>query len=155
MPRPLENLLRDNYTRIAKDLVTPVVDLLTEAQSVFAGDIEKLHIMLLLALRTAEHRCAAELNLDSVLAGEPETLPSLSTNVKSISASTGIPEETVRRKVRALVEDGLILKQDNALSYTPKAAQAMEGIRRIMIRRAAHDHEVVERLLSQRPDHMR
>ena len=58
MPTPVQSLLRENYGRIAKDLVTPVVDLLTEAHALFSGEIEKLHIMLLIALRTAEHRCA-------------------------------------------------------------------------------------------------
>lgn len=150
MAHPLEPLLRENYTRIVKDLVSPVVDLLTEAQQLFAGDIEKLHIMLLIALRTAEHRAAPALDLDEVLAGELAELPSLATNVKSLSAGSGIPEETVRRKVRALVQDGLIRRQDHALSYTPKAAQAMEGVRRILIRAAAQDHATVERLLAER-----
>ncbi|HSV02503.1 MAG TPA: hypothetical protein VLI41_04795 [Phenylobacterium sp.] len=150
MAHPLEPLLRENYPRIAKDLVAPLVDLLTEAQHAFGGDIEKLHILLMIALRTAEHRGASGLDLDRVLAGEMAELPSLATNVKSLSAGSGIPEETVRRKVRALVEDGLIRRRDHALSYTPKAVQAMEGVRRILIRAAAQEHDAVERLLAER-----
>ncbi|WP_297693897.1 hypothetical protein [Phenylobacterium sp.] len=147
MTHPLEPLLRENYTRIVKDLVSPVVDLLTEAQHLFAGDIEKLHIMLLVALRTAEHHAASGLDLERVLADEMAELPSLATNVKSLSEGSGIPEETVRRKVRALVQEGLICRQHHALSYTAKAARAMEGVRRILIRAAAQEHDTVERLL--------
>ena len=89
------------------------------------------------------------LDINAVVLGEVDELPSLATNVRSMSASTGIPEETVRRKVRALVEEGLIKRRDRALTYTPKAVRAMEGVRRILIGAADQNHRLVSQLLGE------
>jgi hypothetical protein len=145
----IDQLLRQHYGRVAKDLLAPLLDLLTEAHSVFGGDGEKFHIILLLALRMAEHRCAADFDVEAVEAGRVEEFPSLATNVKSIAASTGIPEETVRRKVRRLTEDGWIARRGNDLFYTPKAARELSLIRNLVIRGAAQNHRTVERLVSE------
>jgi hypothetical protein len=149
MPTLHDQLLRKNYGRAAKDLLAPLLDLLTEAHRAFGGDGEKFHILLLLALRMAEHRCAPEFDLEAVEAGHVAEFPSLATNVKSIAASTGIPEETVRRKVRRLTEDGWIERRGNELFYTPKAAHELGVIRNLVIRGAAQNHRTVERLISE------
>jgi hypothetical protein len=141
-----EQLLRKNYGRAAKELLSPLLALLTEAHRVFGGDGEKFHILLLLALRMAEHRCAAEFDVDAVEAGRVGELPSLATNVKSIAASTGIPEETVRRKVRRLTEEGWIERRGNDLFYTAKAAHELGVIRALVMRGALQNHRTLERL---------
>ena len=147
MSTSVDQLLRDNYGRVAKDLIAPMLDLVTEAHRTFGGDIEKFHIILLIGLRTVEHRDAAAIDFNAIEAGELTALPSLATNVKSIAASTGIPEETARRKVRALVRDGWIERTGNALTYTAKAVQELTCVRRAVIRLAVQNHRTVERLL--------
>ena len=147
MSTSVHQVLRDNYGRVAKELIAPVLDMFQEAHRAFGGDVEKFHIMLLIAQRTAEHRLAPTIDFDAIEAGCFPPLPSLATNVKSIAASTGIPEETTRRKVRALVHDGWIARTGNDLSYTGKAAQELTAIRRILIRMATQNHRTVARLL--------
>jgi hypothetical protein len=149
MPTQAQQLLRENYGRVVRDLVTPLLDLMTEANRVFAGDAEKFHILLVLALRMAEHPDAGVLDLAAIESGRCTEFPALASNVKSIAASIGIPEETVRRKVRALVRDGWIARQGNALTYTAKAAQELSSIRRLIIRGALQNHQVVARLLAE------
>jgi len=146
MPTILDQLVRQNYGRVAKDLLGPLLDLLTETHRVFGGDGEKFHILLLLALRMAEHRCAPEFDIEAVESGRVFELPGLATNVKSIAASTGIPEETVRRKVRRLTEDGWIERRGNDLFYTAKAAHELTAIRALVIRGALQNHRTLDRL---------
>lgn len=148
MPTKAHQLVRQNYGRVARDLVTPLLDLMTEANRVFGGDGEKFHILLLLALRMAEHPEAGALDLAEVESGRCTEFPALASNVKSIAASIGIPEETVRRKVRALVRDGWIARDGNKLTYTAKAATELSSIRRLVIRGAVQNHAAVERLLA-------
>ncbi|THD80616.1 MAG: hypothetical protein E7812_07760 [Phenylobacterium sp.] len=147
MSTSVDQVLRDNYGRVAKDLIAPMLDLVTEAHRTFGGDIEKFHIILLIGLRTVEHRDAAAIDFKAIEAGQLTELPSLATNVKSIAASTGIPEETARRKVRALVREGWIARTGNVLTYTAKAAHDLTCMRRALIRVATQNHRTVERLL--------
>lgn len=146
MPTLSQKLLRENYGRVARELLSPLLALLTEAHRAFAGDAEKFHIILILALRMAEHPEAASLDLEEVESGLCDQLPARPTNVKSIAASSGIPEETVRRKVAALVRDGYVARRGNELTYTPKAAAELSEIRRLIIRSAAHNHRTIARL---------
>jgi hypothetical protein len=150
MPPDAHELLRENYGRLARDLLAPILDLMTEAHHAFEGDAEKFHILLLLALRMAEHPDSAAFDLPAVEAGRSEALPALSTNVKSIAASTGIPEETVRRKVRAMVREGWIARHGNALTYTARAAAEFSAVRNRILRAALANHRTVERLLAAR-----
>jgi hypothetical protein len=103
--------------------------------------------MLVLALRMAEHRGAPHYDIEAVERGDFIEVQSLTTNVKSIAAATGIPEETVRRKVRALVADGWIARHGHELSYTLQAAQALTPLRRLLIRGALRNHRTVQGLL--------
>lgn len=51
---------------------------------------------------------------------------SLHTNARSISDSTGIPRETVRRKVHALIAAGWVIRGDDNLAVTPAVTQQPE-----------------------------
>ncbi len=46
----------------------------------------------------------------------------------SVSASTGIPRETVRRKLKALVEKGVLAEKDGGYIYTPGNVQDPQRI---------------------------
>ena len=146
-PESASALLRGNYASVAKDLIAPMVDLLGVARSAFGGDLDKLLIVLVVALRTAEDPKARDLNFDDVLSGELDVYPSLLTNVRSISDSTGVPRETVRRKVAELVAAGWIARDGDALSYTPQASRAVGPVRDALIDATVKLHGTVASLL--------
>ncbi len=146
MPASILPRLRACYATVARDLLSPLLALIDEAERTFGGDLEKFHILLAVALRSAEHPDWA--------AGRAETdpgdeLPSLWTNVHSIALSVGIPEETVRRKVRALVAQGWLERSDHSLRYTRKAAEEMAPIRDALMRLAAANFRTVSAVLSE------
>jgi hypothetical protein len=136
MGRSVSDLLRHNYPLVAKDLLGPMLDVLVTAHATFDGDIEKLILLLAVALRTAEHSQAADIDMDAVLNGAVASIPSLTTNMRSVSDSTGIPKETARRKIRGLIDDGWILRQGNDLSLTPHGSQQLTPVRDALLKLA-------------------
>jgi len=143
MAKPIVPLLREHYAAVAKDLLTPLVDLLNAGRASTGGDLDSLLIMLVVALRTAEDRRIAGLTLDQVMSGEIETYPSLMTNVRSIADSTGIPKETVRRKVSALIDAGWIRRENHNLSLTPHASRMLTGVREALFQMAVRAHQTL------------
>jgi hypothetical protein len=148
MGRSASDLLSKHYGLIAKDLYTPVLDVFGAARSAFDGDVEKAVVLLEIAVRTLQLRSFAELDLQTVLSGTIKTYPTVSTNLRSISDSSGIPKETVRRKVAALVKDGLILRHGNYLSLSATASPALTPIRNAVLKLAARNYESITGLQS-------
>jgi hypothetical protein len=146
MVRSASDLLSQNYGLVAKDLFTPLLDVFGAARTAFDGDVEKAVVLLEVAVRTMQDPSLSHLDLKTVLSGAIESYPSLSTNMRSVADSSGIPKETVRRKVAALVEDGLILRHGNNLSLSTKATPAMTPIRDALLKLAVRNYETVSSL---------
>jgi hypothetical protein len=138
--------VRRAYPALAKDILAPLLAFMDEAERAFAGDLEKFHILLAVALRTAEHPDIAAVAARAER-GEEVELPSLWTNVHSIGLSIGVPEETVRRKVAALVRTGWLERQDHSVRYTLKGARELDALRACILKLAIANHRAVERAL--------
>jgi hypothetical protein len=143
MGRSAADLLSQNYGLVAKDLFTPVLDVFGAARAAFDGDVEKAIILLEVAVRTLQARNFAGVDLKAILSGAVQPYPSITTNMRSISDSSGIPKETVRRKVAALVKDGLILRQGKYLTLSPTAPPALTPIRNAVLKLAARNYESI------------
>jgi hypothetical protein len=143
MARLASDLLAQNYGLVAKDLFTPVLDVFGAARSAFDGDIEKAVVLLEVAVRTMQDPSLSHLDLKTLLSGTIETYPSLSTNMRSIADSSGIPKETVRRKVAALVQEGLVLRRGNNLSLSTTATPALTPVRDAVLKLAARNYDSV------------
>lgn len=143
MPQSLAPVLRRRYPQLAKEFLAPLVELLGEGRTASGGDLDKLLIVLVVGLRTAEHRGSVDIDFEQVLRGEVDVYPSLSTNVRSIADSTGIPKESVRRKVAALVEAGLIRREDNSLSLAPHASRVLTAWREKLFDLAIRYHQLL------------
>lgn len=142
--------LRRCYPEVAKELLAPLLELIDEAERAFHGDLEKFHILLAVALRSAEHPNIAQA-VEMAQFGQLSELPSLWTNVHSISMSIGVPEETVRRKVGALVRQGWLERRDHSVRYAVKAALELGDLRERLLRLAVANHRTVARLVDQTP----
>lgn len=121
-----------NYGLVAKDMIAPMLKVLAQAHRAFDGDLEKFQIVMLVALRSAEAESAPGYSIGS---GPPPAIPSLGTNAKSVADSTGIPRETVRRKVVELIEAGWIARdRDGRLVYTLSGFERFAKIRDPLLR---------------------
>ena len=138
--------LRNYYPEVAKDLLSPLLKFWTVTHETFAGDFEQFFILAMIAARSAEDPRFAKADI-SVLERETEVcIPTLGINVRSISESTGIPLETVRRKVQILCRKGWVSRNGNTLSYTPSAFAAMTPVREAMLATAMSYYRIVASL---------
>jgi len=147
--RQLLPLLRRRYPQLAKDFLAPLLDVLNVGRAACGGDLDKLLIVLVVAMRTVEDKRMAEVDFEKILSGAIDTYPSLSTNVRSIAESTGIPKESVRRKVAALIDDGWIRRDDHSLSLAPHASRMLTDWREQLLQMALRNHQVLEGLEAQ------
>jgi hypothetical protein len=147
--RTLQPLLRRHYAYLAKDFLAPLIEVLNIGRETCGGDLDKLLIVLVVAMRTAEDKRSLDIELEDVLSGAVEAYPSLSTNVRSIADSTGIPKESVRRKVAALVDAGWIRRDGNNLSLAPLASRRITGFREQMFQLSLRYHQLIETVQAQ------
>lgn len=141
------DLLTKEYMRVGSDICTPLLDCLISARSHFGGDLDLLIIHMVIGLRTLQDPRTAELSLQAVADHRVASLPSLFTNIRSIAASTGIPYETVRRKVACLVERGWVRREGDKLALTVQAMTEFTQVRNKMLVVTASNHAVLSKLL--------
>jgi hypothetical protein len=145
----LLRLVAGNYPVIAHSLLRPLLDLFSVSRQACGGDMDKFLIMLVVAIRTTEHKLFATYSQAQLLSGEIPVLPSLGTNVRSVADSVGAPKETVRRKVGELVEAGWIARKDNELYFTALAYRQLGGARVAIEHLAVRNFETVADLVRQ------
>lgn len=149
-------LVRQAYPRVAKDLLRPLLAVLASARGICRGDTLKSEILMLIAMRSVEHPDFAKLSYETIVSGTAASYGSLGTNIRSIADSSGIPRETVRRKVAELTAAGLIERKGNSLSLSPTASPVMEPLREAVLRLAVTNFELVWGLArptpNERPD---
>ena len=144
------SLVRENYPVIARDLLGPLLNLLSLAREAFEGDLDKLLIILVVAIRTTEHKDFPRYTQAQLLSGEVPVFPSLGTNIRSVAESLHIPKETARRKVADLVQAGWIVRQGNDLCFTAGGYQQIAHLRETLEAVAVDYFEVVSELVQRR-----
>jgi len=142
-------LLDAKSTAIAADLVEPLTNFLSIARSLVQHDAEKMLLMLVIIVRTNLHPEYRRLDPADIRAGRVRRLPSLGVNLRSLAESTGIPKETVRRKVQDLIDAGWVERSGSHLLFTPKAYKAAEPARAALLRMAARTYEVVGQVIEE------
>jgi hypothetical protein len=140
-------LVSENHPAIARDLLGPLTEVLRLGRRYCGGDLEKVLILLTVAIRTAEHPQFAKYTEAQLVGGEPAVLPSLGTNVRSIASSLEMPRETVRRKVNELIDMGWLVRVGQSLHFTAEAYGKLTPVREAMNALAVRNFELVSRLL--------
>ena len=136
--------LEANYPSLAAQLLTPFLDFMTKSREV-SSDTDTILMMLVIAVRSYEEPSVRGSRLPQLLARD-EAWPTLGTNIRSIAASLDIPRETVRRKVRDLIERGWVESRNGRLHVTPQAAHALTPLRGEFLRLALRWREVLATL---------
>lgn len=139
-------LLRQAYPRLAKDLLRPLLAVLASARGICDGDSQKSEILMLIAMRSVEHPDFGKLSYETIASGTAPAYGSLGTNIRSIADSSGIPRETVRRKVAELTAAGLVERNGNALSLSPSASRIIGPLREAVLRLAVANFELLSGL---------
>lgn len=104
-------------------------ELLVTARRHFHGDLDSLVIMAVIGSRSLPAHGLEGLGYSEFRSGrrlDDHAPPVI--NVQSVSDVTGIPRETVRRKVARLVERGWLDCRDRGLVASPSAASELHGL---------------------------
>jgi hypothetical protein len=141
----LIGLISAQSRAIAYDLVDPVARMLVVAREVCAGDFDKVLLMVVITLRSSQHPEFKMLQ-DADSAEHPSALPGFGTNARSLADSTGIPRETVRRKVGQLVKAGWVVRVGQTLCYSARGYEAVAPARDAIIRMYARGYQVLRTL---------
>jgi predicted transcriptional regulator len=85
------------------------------------SDYDKAMILVSVVAITAERLTRGTLDDDMKALSQPVPLDALAPcNVSSIAAATGLNRETTRRKVKALVDEGFLVRSEQGvISFTP------------------------------------
>ena len=149
----LIQLTNDHVMQIASEVLEPLSRFLEVARGVCNGDAEKVIIMVSIVLRTSLHPAYRDLTPDAIEHGDFKLFPSLGVNITSLGASTGIPRETVRRKVQDLVDTGWLVRTDRSIRYTREGYRAVAPAREAIVRLLVRAFEIEDNLLrSARPE---
>lgn len=140
-----ESRIRENYSRVAPTLLSALTDYLIVSRRQ-SDDLDRQLVLLIIMLRSAMAPGFAELPSERLLSGDVDTVPTLWTNIRSIADSSGIPRETVRRKVNDLIKEGLVRRSGQLLTITPQAFPDNRFVVDKFIRLAAVSHATVEKL---------
>ena len=124
-----DELLRD-FGRIWPVHVSALTEFLTACRQSFDGDIDLFLVLCIIGDRTFSQRHApAGLSYDAWNSLKVGEVKSEDINIQSIAESSGIPRETVRRKVNALLEKGWITRDAaGAIMATEKAKRDLEPL---------------------------
>ena len=147
MAKAPADILFEKYPTYAAELLSGLLECLLSVRTHFGGDLDQFVIFLSISIRTAQHPQGRAIDPLAVRAGAVLEYPSLYTNVRSIAASTGLPYETVRRKLQTLVKAGWIERKDKGLSLTVKASHEFRPIREKLFKTVLEHHDLVRRLL--------
>lgn len=132
----MEDLIKENFGAIWPIHVANMSRFLIECRHHFRGDLDLLLLMSIIGDRTlSKRRMPASstfetFNSDELSEVEPEPI-----NIRSIAEYSGIPRETVRRKIRILEQKGWVSFQANeAIVATIKARDDLAPLTETTIR---------------------
>ena len=136
--------MEDNDPPLSDVLASPFLNLLLTLRAVCGGDLELNIIILAIIDRTIGHPEFRALGHAERVSDEDPVFTSLGVNVRGIADSTGIPRETVRRKVRSLIDIGWIAQVDGHLHFTARGYRDLAPARLGLEDLAIRFHALVE-----------
>ena len=103
--------------------------LLVQLRKRFDGDLDLALVLAVIGSRTQPKHWTPELSeLGQMTVGESPDGKQFPTNIQSVAEYSGIPRETVRRKVAVLQDKGWIVRgADGRLTVTQNAASDLEA----------------------------
>jgi len=124
-----EDDIRKQFGRIWPAHTANFTRFLIECRAALDGDLDLLLVLAVIGDRTfAQGRVDPAMDYNMFRMGRSATEPA-DINIRSISLYSGIPRETVRRKVSELVERGWVeRKEDGLIVATQKAKEDLEPL---------------------------
>lgn len=127
-------LMRERYVEIWPKILDPWTQYLISARSAFDGDMDKMVILAVIGLMSLQDigllvRDPPSVSYDDLAKPDALLADARPINIESIALYTGIPRESVRRKVRELITRRWIARDARGyLVVLPAAAIDLEAL---------------------------
>jgi hypothetical protein len=127
--------VRANFGRVWPQHVSSLTSFLIECRAAFDGDLDMFLVLAVIGDRSfSQRRADPEMDFDTFQRG-PSLTPPEDINIRSIADFSGIPRETVRRKVALLTGKGWVTRTaDGYVVATEKAKQELTPLTEASIR---------------------
>lgn len=124
------DLLHDHFGKLHASHVAALTRHLVECRKAFGGDLDLFLVMTIIGERTFTARNAPDtMTHDDFLQGSVSDLEPAAINLQSIADYSGIPRETVRRKLETLLAMGWIARDENRfMTVTDQAKQSLQPL---------------------------
>lgn len=118
------DVLHDNFGKLHARHVAALTRHLVECRKTFGGDLDLFLVMTIIGERTFTARNAPDaMTRDDFLQGSVNDLEPAAINLQSIADYSGIPRETVRRKIEKLLAMGWIVRDERRFVTVTDAAK--------------------------------
>lgn len=128
----IDNDLLANFGRVWPRHVARLTQFLIECRQHFDGDLDLFLLMCVIGDRTfAERHVPQDMTFDSWNTEKVKEVRSEDINVQSISNFSGMPRETVRRKLNTLLDKGWVVRDEKGfIRATEKAKKDLDPLTR-------------------------
>lgn len=125
-----ENEVKAVFGKVWPIHVHNLTRFLIECRRSFDGDLDLFLVLAVIGERTySQQHADPTMTYDEFRAGHAATTRTRDINLRSISAFSGIPRETVRRKIAELTERGWISRNDEgSIVATHKASTDLQPL---------------------------
>jgi hypothetical protein len=140
-------LFRDNYFVMQYDFVQFFVEHLADVSRTFGTDLQSVLVLAVVGQMELQARIRSNFLHDGempagVLVGAPPRI-----NASSIAEVTGIPRETVRRKLEGLASRGWVARDESGVWHIAVSGPDMSPVRRELTELDRRQQERVSRFL--------
>ncbi|MDT0576160.1 hypothetical protein RM533_08160 [Croceicoccus sp. F390] len=116
-----------SFGKLHAKQVEALIRHLIDCRRVFDGDLDLFLVLTIVGERTFQARSAPEdMDMHDFAAGSVSNLCPAAINLQSIADFSGIPRETVRRKIETLIEKGWVAR--DARKYITATDKAKENL---------------------------
>lgn len=144
----MKDTITDKFGLVWPIHVTNLTRLLVAAREVFDGDLDMFLVLAVIGDRTFSGRRAdPDQTYEAWQAEEAHLVAPEDVNIRTIAEFSGIPRETVRRKLAALTEKGWVTRNSRGvLIATVKARRDLKPLTHAGIQYLARLFELFQRL---------
>ena len=132
----IDEQLTQNFGRIWPLHVASLTQFLIDCRRHFDGDLDLFLVLCVIGDRTFSARHAPpDMSFESWSGAKVEDVRSVDINVQSLADFSGIPRETVRRKLSILLEKGWVTRDESGyVRATRKAQEDLAPLTEVSIR---------------------
>ncbi len=124
-----EDNLRRHYGRVHSMHVAAFAAHLVECRKLCDGDLDLFLVLTIVGERTFAQRNAPDLSFEEWSSASVSMIKPEAINLQSIADYSGIPRETVRRKLERLIEKGWVTRDArNYVTATDAAKQSLGAL---------------------------